>query len=160
MKEEVINSNKNAFTMIELVFVIVVLGILATIALPKFGSTVESADIAKGKSDISAVRSAISNARQAEIIKGNSSYVSSLDNGAASNQDGETIFDTNGSIKLLTYGVKTKNTNGHWIKTDTNTYSFMVNGIGVSFTYDSATGKFTCDRDNDTSGEYCKKLTD
>jgi len=146
--------------MIELIFVIVVIGILATIALPKFGSTMKSANISKGRSDISAVRSAITNARQKEIIKGNNSYISELDNGAAANTDGETIFDTNGSINLLTYGIITKDAEGHWVKTGTNTYKYTVDGVGVVFTYDNATGKFTCDRTNQTYGDTCKKLID
>ena len=137
-----------------------ILGILVAVALPKFGSTLESADISKGRSDVSAVRSAINNARQSQIIKGDNSYVSSLDNGAAANTDGETIFDTNGTINLLTYGVKTKNSDGHWVKTGTNTYKFIVNNVGVVFTYSNTTGKFTCDRTNQTYGDYCKKLTD
>ncbi|MBU1990199.1 type II secretion system GspH family protein, partial [bacterium] len=50
--------SKNAFTMIELVFVIVVLGILAAIAIPKFATTRTDAIIAKGRADISSIRSA------------------------------------------------------------------------------------------------------
>ena len=38
---------KNAFTMIELVFVIVIIGILSAVALPKFLNTRDSANIAK-----------------------------------------------------------------------------------------------------------------
>ena len=38
---------KKAFTMIELVFVIVVIGILAAVALPRFGRTGEDAHVAK-----------------------------------------------------------------------------------------------------------------
>jgi len=38
---------KNAFTMIELVFVIVILGILAAVAIPKFSATRDDAHVSK-----------------------------------------------------------------------------------------------------------------
>ncbi|NWF67264.1 MAG: type II secretion system protein, partial [Campylobacterales bacterium] len=41
---------KHAFTMLELVFVIVVLGVLASIAIPRLGATRDDAQIAKAKS--------------------------------------------------------------------------------------------------------------
>ncbi len=39
---------KKAFTMVELIFVIVILGILAAVAVPKMGSSKTKADISKG----------------------------------------------------------------------------------------------------------------
>ena len=50
---------KNAFSMIELVFVIVVLGILASVAIPKFAATRTDAEISKGRADIASIRSGI-----------------------------------------------------------------------------------------------------
>ena len=44
--------SKNAFTMIELIFVIVILGILATVALPKFAGVKAQADMATGKAHV------------------------------------------------------------------------------------------------------------
>ena len=38
---------KNAFTMIELIFVIVILGILAAVAIPKFAATRDDAQVSK-----------------------------------------------------------------------------------------------------------------
>lgn len=40
---------RKAFTMIELVFIIVVIGILAGVAIPKFAVTRDDAEIAKAK---------------------------------------------------------------------------------------------------------------
>ena len=44
--------NRNAFTMIELIFVIVILGILAAIAIPKLAATRDDANVAKAAMEI------------------------------------------------------------------------------------------------------------
>ena len=51
--------NKKAFTMIELVFVIVILGILAGVALPKLSVTRDDATTAKMRADVSSIRSGL-----------------------------------------------------------------------------------------------------
>ena len=143
---------KNAFTMIELVFVIVVLGILSAIAIPKFSATRVDAQITKGRSDISAIRSAIVSERQSRLIKGDSSWISSL-SGASSNYfDGN---DTNHS--LLMYGIKPKDANGHWYdwNSDEHTYKFKIEDNDNVFTYNPDKGTFLC-----TSGDRCSDLTD
>ena len=58
---------KKAFTMIELVFVIVVLGILASVAIPKFSATRDDATLARVKKQITAIRTSIENEKQAHI---------------------------------------------------------------------------------------------
>jgi len=63
-------SNQKAFTMIELVFVIVVIGILSAIAVPKFAATRDDAVITKTIATVSSVRSAISTTRQKNILRG------------------------------------------------------------------------------------------
>lgn len=51
--------NKSGFTLIELVMVIVILGILSAIAIPKFADLTTQAKIAAGKGGLGAMRSAI-----------------------------------------------------------------------------------------------------
>ncbi len=50
---------RSGFTMIELVFVIVILGILASVAIPKLAATRDDANIAKASTEISALISDI-----------------------------------------------------------------------------------------------------
>jgi len=61
---------KKAFTMLELIFVIVVIGILSSVALPKFAGAGNSAYMAKAKNTLAIVRSAISTERQRRILAG------------------------------------------------------------------------------------------
>ena len=141
---------RTAFTMIELVFVIVVLGILTAIAIPRLAATRDDAQIAKGRSDIAAIRAAIVSERQSRLLKGDSSYISTLD-GKTSGM----LFDGNDSTHtLLQYGIKAESSkNGAWSKSGTN-YVFKVINADNTFTYNSNNGTFTC-----TSGTYCNQLT-
>lgn len=58
------------FTMIEMVFVIVVIGILSAIAIPKFAMTRNDAIVTKAKTTIAALRSAIGMEHQKQILRG------------------------------------------------------------------------------------------
>ena len=134
---------KNGFTMIELVFVIVVLGILAAIAIPRLAATRTDAVIAKGRSDVASIRSAIISERQRRLIKGETNFATSLDGGGK-------LFGA-----VLTYGIPSSTKEGHWSGTNP-TYYFHVQGNNIKFTYDKDKGTFDCDHTN----TYCKKLTE
>ena len=71
--------NRKAFTMIELVFVIVIIGILSAIAVPKFAATRDDAVITKARVTIAALRSTLSTQRQKNILSGSFNAI----NGAA-----------------------------------------------------------------------------
>jgi len=80
--------NKKAFTMIELVFVIVVIGILSAIAIPRFASTAKNAYYTKAKATLSAVRASLATERQRRILRGDTTNISDLSlssGGAATN---------------------------------------------------------------------------
>ena len=154
--------NKNAFTLIELIFVIVVLGILAVVAIPRLGSNMEHAQIAKAQGDVAAIRASIASARQKMLVTGVNAYPSKLDNLAgATSSNGDALFDTNGSLTILTYPIYANSGAGHWKKTGTNTYAFTVVDTVVSFPYNSTTGLFDCHGANSgTSDTYCKRITE
>jgi prepilin-type N-terminal cleavage/methylation domain-containing protein len=66
-------SNRKGFTLIELLIVVVIIGILAAIAIPKFANTKEKAYIASMKSDL---RNLVT-AQEAYFSDNNSSYAAS-----------------------------------------------------------------------------------
>lgn len=143
-----------AFTMIELIFVIVVLGILAGIALPKFGATREIADIAKGRADVATIRTAIANERQTQVIKGNTSYIAKLSSGSTTLFTGDTSVEPDRN--LLAYGIKAGTGSGDWAKTSDTEYTFKVGSTTTPFTYEPSVGTFTCTPDTND----CNALVD
>jgi len=111
---------QKAFTMLELVFVIVIIGILSAIAIPKFTVTRNDAVITKAKSTIAAVRSAISTQRQKNILQGSFDDLNATSIGSNFSQ-------------LLEYGVEDCNATG------CNGWSTS----GLVFTFHGPTGDVT-----------------
>ncbi len=146
---------KKAFTLIELVFVIVILGILATVAIPKLIVTRDDAEIAKAKSQIAAVRSGIQLKRNEMILSGTQGYPASL-------EDGTCCF---GGI-LSTRIEERKDDNSYGWKKDTDdTYTINTNKEQVKFTYSASDGSFKCenatsdtDKKNPKSGKCTTNL--
>src|SRR5882762_7485889 len=68
--------NRKGFTLIELLIVVVIIGILAAIAIPKFANTKEKAYIASMKSDL---RNLVT-AQEAYFSDNNSTYASGTSN--------------------------------------------------------------------------------
>ena len=94
---------KKAFTMLELVFVIVVIGILSAIAIPKFAATRDDALISRARSTVAALRNAVATERQKRILRGD---FSDIDGAAAE--------------ALLDYGL-----NSDWSRSD-DTFTFTA----------------------------------
>lgn len=126
---------KKAFTMIELVFAIVIIGILSAIAIPRFAASRDDAQVAKGRSDVAAIRAAIVSERQSRLLQGETNYIATLSNAA--------LFDGDGTHTLLQYGMASSNNTGHWSGQDP-TYTYHLRAGNVVFTYTSNDGKFDC----------------
>lgn len=65
--------NRSAFTMIEMVFVIVILGILAA-AIPRLAANRDDAVLVKGKSQVSAIRSGIALQKSRRMLEGTTPF--------------------------------------------------------------------------------------
>ena len=146
-----------AFTMIELIFVIVVLGILSAIAIPKLAASRDDAIVVKGKSQVSSIRSGISLLKSKRMLEGNVSAITSLDS-ATANNEGQNLFYGGTFGNILEYPILSKNGDGNWMKTGTTTYTFQLSGQTIQFNYDSTTG-FDCNASDATTGTNCKILT-
>ena len=130
---------KKAFTMVELIFVIVILGILAMVALPRLASSKEDAEITRVKAEIAAIRSAIQTYRGANLLsqKPGSGYPEKLDE--------KTIAEITNGTKL----------GSNWTVNDDNTLTLTIAGDTTTFTYDKAKGSLTCSGDSST---LCGKI--
>ena len=144
--------------MIELVFVIVILGILAAVAIPRLAATRDDANLVKGQSQVSAIRSGIALQKSRRLLDGNTSALPNIDSVTNYNASDERLFnfsDGNAS-NVLEYPILSRiNTDGSWVKTNLNAYAFRVLGVDNNFTYNNVTGLFNC-----TSGvASCDDLT-
>jgi len=152
---------KPAFTMVELVFVIVVIGILASVAIPRLAAGRDDAVFVKAKSQVSAIRSGIAMQKSRNLLQGQNAttnfYPPTLDN-AALNTDNEKLFnfsDGNAS-NILEYPILSKqNSDGYWHKDTNTTYILQLPGGDLAtFTYTNTNGTFICSGSTD-----CNTLT-
>ena len=81
--------SSRGFTLIELLIVVVIIGILAAIAIPKFGSTKEKAYIASMKADLRNLVTA-----EESYFADNVTYTSTIGNLAYSQSAGNTVSVT------------------------------------------------------------------
>jgi len=134
--------------------VIVVIGILAAIAIPKFALTRDDANIVKGKSTVANIQSGLVTNRTKRIMRGEAKYPSTLD-GATNNAEGEELF-----TEVLEHPVRAKHSAGGWQKTGSTKYQFFINNsTTVEFSYDgdssSATfGRFGCNSSDPNCEKY------
>ena len=147
---------RNAFTMIELVFVIVVIGILSAVAFPKLAPILSSAKTAKAKDTLAAVRSSLAIERQKRVLRGDTSQIGDLGDATYAFR----YFDGNSSNPVLEYPVKncaSATARSCWNRDGTQTpktftYRF---GDGTNAVYELKNGRLVCKSGSETA---CQKL--
>ncbi len=119
--------NQKAFTMIEVVFVIVVIGILAAVALPRFGESADSAYITKAQSTLATVRAALATERQRRILRGKAAE-GIVDLGGGANAFSNFSAELDGTVTpVLDYPIVNCGTSGKgcWKRTGATAYSYF-----------------------------------
>ena len=124
---------KRAFTLIEIIFVIVILGVLSAIAIPKLFFTRSDAIVANARTQIAAIKSGISLKYNDSVLKGTPKYPDTLES------PGSNLFQN-----VVSVPVKDNGTKNGWHKTGATTYTFKLDGQTANFTYDKDTGEFDC----------------
>ena len=152
-------SSRKAFTMIELVFVIVVIGILAAIAVPKFAATRDDATITKTIATIGSVRSALATERQKRILRGEFTPITSLNSDGGNNVFSKFSADSNGNTDdVLEYAVTNctalGKSKGCW-SVNGATYTYTMPDSG-SVDFNITKNRFDCKVPTDAN---CKLLT-
>ena len=171
--------HKKAFSMIELIFVIVILGILAGVAVPKMMGTRTDAYISKAKSQIASIKNGINTSAATSMLSGGCSnrYPVDLNNTPIAIGNGQNLF-----TNVLKEPVISSKSDGGWVlkalTLDTTNnkaispeiYTFRIEvGRTVDFRYydtepspnpnNIQAGTFYCDPNDVTTGEDCKTLT-
>lgn len=142
--------------MIELVFVIVVIGILASIAIPRFAATRDDAEISSAMATIASVRSALSTERQLRTLRGDFTAVTSIDDDgvadtAISTFSADKDGNSNSVLESTILTCANNNDNGCW----QDSLNYRMPGSGTVVTFTLANGQFNCD----VTDENCQKLT-
>ncbi len=152
--------------MIELVFVIVVIGILAAIAIPKLAATRDDATITKATTTVASVRSALATERQKRILRGDFTPLVSLGGSTGTNKVLFERYDNDvNASRILEYPIRScssASTRGCWEWLTNTTYEYRMpqNTNDVLFTLDINAFRLTCDPDNGTYGADCQTLTE
>ena len=140
-----------AFTMIELVFIIVIIGILASVAIPRLAATRDDAEISKARVLVASIRNALAMERQKRILRGEFTAITAV--GGTTNVFGN--FDDNSSqSEILEYPIASSSNDAHWEFVSGGTYRYHGGPIG-NVDFNITSGKFVCD----TSLTGCQQLT-
>ena len=152
---------QSAFTMIELIFVIVVIGILAGIAVPKLAATRDDATVTKAIATVGSVRSAIATERQKRILRGDFTDITSLNSTDSTNSAFSTFSadgDTN-TNPVLEYDISScaglGKSKGCWDVTATGIYRYQMPTLNY-VDFNITNSRFTCKLPSDPN---CKLLT-
>ena len=150
--------SKSAFTMVELVFVIIIIGILATVAIPRLAATRDDATITKNKVVVSSIRNALSMERQKRILRGDTTVITAV--GDSTNAFDKFSKDKNeNQADVLEYPIKSEpDTKDRWSFAD-DKYTF--NSVLGDVVFEVVNGKFECDvnKTNNTNANGCEQLT-
>jgi general secretion pathway protein G len=153
---------KQAFTMIELVFVIVVIGILASIAIPRLAATRDDAVITKARTTVATVRNALAMERQKRILRGEFSPIIAV--GDSTNvfgnfYDGNKTSPNDTGKGVMEYPIPNQlNTRDKW---SFNNYKYEFNSTLGNVIFEVVNGKFVCDTATtaNTNANGCTQLT-
>lgn len=143
--------SKKAFTMIELIFAIIIIGILASVAIPRLAATRDDAEMTKASVTIASVRNALSMERQKRILRGKFDTITAV-GGPNTGVFGH--FDDNSSdTAVLEYAIPSSTSKGKW---EFNNNEYIFHGqTDVAFIVDGR-GRFVCKDENSTD---CTQLT-
>ena len=153
-----------AFTMIELIMVIVIVGILAAVAVPKLAMNRDDATITNAQSTISSVRSAIATEKQRRVLSGNFTAITELSTNT--NYDSFIFdgFDGDSTSPVLGYpplSCEDANERGCWKASGSGSYIYRMPDTSADVDFVLENNRFNCSLSTGSTlqQDACKKLT-
>ena len=138
---------KSSFSLLEVIFVVAILSLMAVVALPKFGNSLDKANMIKIQSDITLIRNGINEYKNKMIMLNNEPSLETLDDS-----------------DVLLFGRILKNPvisseipkATFWSKISNNKYKVWIDTTNsLKFTYNKSEFTFDCNLND----QYCKELT-
>jgi len=158
---------KKAFTLIELIFVIVIIGVLASFAIPKFRNLTTHAKSSGIKSVITSVQSSIDNIHGKWIVNDNYKWIGADGKDHSGDFDNSTGYplkldDNNG--KLFSYVLKIpipscgSKTSGCWNEYEDNKYEYKYSpSKALKIEYNATNGTLECLEGDNVTKDECEK---
>ena len=135
-----------AFTMIELIFVIVVLGILAGVAIPKLAATRDDATLAAMRANLATIMTAVQTQHGADLIAGNSAWKTL--NFTTTYKDADTHYNLSSLLsKPMKIDKDCSNTRNGFCDGKDNEFTIVVGGKKTTVKFKTANGTFDCGTD-------------
>lgn len=142
-----------AFTMIELIFVIVVLGILAGVAIPKLAATRDDATLAAMRANLATIMTAVQTQHGADLIAGNSAW-KTLNFTTTKNESTDTHYNLSSLLsKPMKINADCSKTRNGFCGGGDNTVTIVVGGKQTTVKFDTTNGTFDC---GDDKAGVCK----
>jgi len=137
-----------SFSLIELIFIIMILGIVSTIAIPKLINKTKNTTILKGKTDLNIILNGLQQYKTNLILQNLSYDLTSLET-----SNNKYLFD-----KILDKPfISQKNKAGYWNKISDTTYRYYISSTDfIEFTYDKTNLAFSCDKTKSLCQEILK----
>lgn len=133
-----------SFSLIELIFSILIIAIISSIAIPKLLNTNKPISILKVKNDLLLIQNALLEYKNKKILQNETIDLTVLD-------DGNHLF----SYILPNHSFFNKKEIHHWEKISNNQYNFwLTNKTSILFIYNSTNLSFMCDKNM----EQCQEI--
>ena len=158
---------KRSFTLIELIFVIVLIGVLASVAIPNFLNLTKHAKTSAIKSVISSVQTSIDEIHGKWIIDDNFNWQPLNSGSCTLNSNGypDKLDDGSGESELFKCVLKIPvpacggRNNGCFEEYEDNKYKYyLAQDKILKFEYNSTNGTIECLEGDGVSKEECKKI--